>query len=203
MKLKIRITDKSEFYQTENLTRETFWNLYQPGCTEHFMLHKFRQSNAYIEQLDLVALCDENIIGHIITTKAKVVNDDNKAYEILHVGPFSVDTVFQNGGIGTQLLNYSIEETKKMGFNGMILFGNPGYYQRFGFKNAKEFKITTKEGMNFDPFMALELKKDGLAKVQGKFFLDSSAHIEEDQLRMFEKQFPVKEKSEPKVKINI
>jgi predicted N-acetyltransferase YhbS len=85
----------------------------------------------------------------------------------------------------------------------MILFGNPDYYPRFGFKNAKEFKITTNEGMNFDPFMALELKENGLLGVKGKFFLDDSAEINEQELRKFEEQFPTKEKGEPKIKINI
>ena len=82
----------------------------------------------------------------------------------------------------------------------MILFGNPDYYPRFGFKNAKEFKITTNEGMNFDPFMALELQKNGLAEVQGKFFLDESAEINEQELLIFEEQFPVKKRVSQKLK---
>ena len=86
------------------------------GCTEHFLLHNFRKSTAWVEEL---------------------------------------------------------------GFNGMILFGNPNYYPRFGFKNAEEFNITTKEGMNFDPFMALELRDKGLSAVHGKFFLDDSAEFDE------------------------
>ncbi len=203
MKLHIRKTNNTEFYKTEYLTRETFWNLYNPGCTEHLMLHNFRQSNAYVEQLDLVVLHESKIIGHIISTKAKVINDGNIEHEILHVGPFSIDFMFQNKSIGTQLLNYSIEEAKKIGFNGMILFGTPGYYHRFGFKNAKEYKITTKEGVNFEPFMALELKKNGLANVQGKFFVDKSAKVNKDQLCKFEKRFPAKEKSKPQIKIHI
>lgn len=203
MKLNIRNTDKSEFFQTENLTRETFWNLYQSGCTEHFMIHNFRKSKAWVKQLDVVAVIDNNIIGHIISTKAKVIDENNNEREVLHVGPFSVETEFQNNGIGTQLLSYSIKEAKKLGFKGMILFGNPDYYQRFGFQNAKTFNITTKEGMNFDPFMALELKKNGLAAVKGKFFLDGSAEINEEELSKYEKQFPLKEKGEPRIKISL
>ena len=203
MKPIIRKINNSEFFATENLTRETFWNLYQSGCTEHFMIHNFRKSKAWVEKLDIVALIDGNIVGHIISTKAKVINENNMEYEVLHVGPFSVDAQLQNKGIGTQLLNYSIEEAKILGYKGMILFGNPDYYKRFGFKNAKEFKITTKEGMNFDPFMALELQENGLAEVQGKFYLDESAEINEQDLRIFEEQFPAKEKGEPKIKINI
>lgn len=203
MELVIRQTIKDEFFATENLTRETFWNLYHPGCTEHLMLHNFRRSDAYVEQLDQVALIDEQIIGHIISTKANVISKDNTKNEVLHVGPFSVDASFQNKGIGTQLIKYSIEEARKMGFKAMILFGNPDYYPRFGFKNAKEYQITTQDGMNFDPFMALELQENGLANIRGKFYLDESAEIDEDKLQKFEEQFPKKEKGEPKIKISL
>ena len=167
------------------------------------MLHNFRKSKAWIEQLDIIALIDDKIAGHIISTKAKVIDDDSTEHEILHVGTFSLDATLQNKGIGTQLLTYSIEEARKLGFNGMILFGNPDYYQRFGFKNAKEFNITTKEGLNFEPFMALELQGNGLADVKGKFLLDESAEINEEELSKYEGQFPAKEKREPKIKIQI
>jgi len=203
MELIIRKTNNTEFFTTENLTRETFWNLYQSGCTEHFMIYNFRKSKAWVKQLDIIALINDKIVGHIISTKAKVIDENNTEHEVLHVGPFSVEAELQSKGIGTQLLNHSILEAKKLGFKGMILFGNPDYYSRFGFKNAKEFNITTKEGMNFDPFMALELQENGLAAIQGKFYLDESAEINEQELLEFEEQFPAKEKGEPKIKINV
>jgi len=99
MELTIRKTNSNEFFTTENLTRETFWNLYQSGCTEHFMIHNFRKSKTWVEQLDIVALINDKIVGHIISTKAKVIDDGNTAHEVLHVGPFSVDTELQNKGI--------------------------------------------------------------------------------------------------------
>ena len=201
MELIIRKTNQDEFYQTENLTRETFWNLYQSGCTEHFLLHNFRKSKAWIEELDVVALYKGKIVGHIILTKAKVIDNVNSVHEVLHVGPFSVDQILQNKGIGTRLLTYSIEKAKELGYKGMILFGNPGYYPRFGFKNAEEFNITTKDGMNFDPFMALELREKGLSDVQGKSFLDDSAEFNEQELARYEEQFPSKKKGEPKIRI--
>lgn len=201
MELIIRKTNKNEFYQTENLTRETFWNLYQSGCTEHFILHRFRKSKAWIGQLDRVATYEGKIVGHIISTKAKVLASDNTEHEVLHVGPFTVDKLFQKKGIGSQLFQDSIEIAKKLGFNGMILFGNPDYYPRFGFKNANEFNITTKDDMNFDAFMALELQDNGLSNVHGRFYLDESAEINEQELIKYEKQFPPKKKGEPKIKI--
>lgn len=202
MELTIRKTNRNEFYQTENLTREAFWNLYQSGSSEHLVLHNLRKSKNYVAELDLVIKNGGQILGHIILSKAKVVND-NKEHEVLCVGPFAVLNEFQNKGIGSKLIYYSIEEAKKLGFKGMILFGNPAYYQRFGFKNAKEYGISTKDGKNFDPFMALEIRENGLANIQGRFFDDEAFEINEDELGEFEKHFPEKEKGEPKVKIQI
>ena len=89
-----------------------------------------------------------------------------------------------------------------MGFNGMILFGNPDYYHRFGFRNAKEYEITTKDNQNLEPFMALELYENGLDNVKGRFFEDEAFTIKEDELNEYEKKFPEKEKSKPKIDIN-
>lgn len=200
MELTIRKTNKSEFFQTENLTREAFWNLYQSGSSEHLVLHNLRKSINYVHELDLVIINDGQILGHIILSKAKIVNDKDE-HEVLCVGPFAVLSEFQNKGIGSKLISHSIKQVKILGFNGIILFGNPAYYQRFGFKNAKEYGISTKDGQNFDPFMALELRENGLANIQGRFFDDEAFEIDEDELEEFEKRFPAKKKGEPKIRI--
>ena len=202
MELIIRKTGKSEFDQTEHLTREAFWNMYKPGCDEHLVLHQIRESSSYIEELDHVAIYEGEIIGHVISSKAKVIDKKGREHEVLCVGPFSVSPSFQNKGIGIKLLNYSISEARRMGFKGMILFGNPGYYHRFGFINAKEYQITTKDLQNFEPFMALELRENGLADVKGRFFEDEAFEIKEEQLIEFEKKFPAKEKGKPRVDIS-
>jgi len=194
MDLIIKQTEKEFFFQTENITREAFWNFYKPGCDEHLVLHNIRKSENYMGELDLVAFFNKQIIGHIISTKAKVIDSMNLEYEILCVEPISVLPEFQNKGIGSKLIEYSISLAQKMGFIGMILFGNPAYYHRFGFRNAKEFEITTKDLQNFEPFMALQLKKNGLEKLKGKFHEDPAYMIDKNELTEFEKKFPKKEK---------
>lgn len=190
----IRRTTDKDFFQTENLTREAFWNLYKPGCVEHLILHNMRNSKSYLNELDIVAVFENEIVGHIISTKAKVVDSLNNEHEILCVGPLSVLPEFQKQGIGSKLMNNTIVTAKELGFSGMILFGNPDYYHRFGFKNAEQFNITTKDGQNFEPFMALELQNNGLANVKGKFFEDDAFDTNSDDLIEFEKKFPFKEK---------
>jgi len=199
---RIRQTAESEYSQTENITRESFWNLYKPGCVEHLILHNLRKSKSHIAELDLVAMSGNEIVGHIISTKAKVIDSQNKLHEVLCVGPLSVLPEFQKQGIGSKLINKSIITARKSGHSGMILFGNPDYYHRFGFRNAVEYGITTKDGQNFEPFMALELFPNALATMSGKFYEDKAFETNEEELNEFEKLFPKKEKGKPKIDIN-
>jgi len=203
MNLHLRKTEHTEYFTTVNLTRETFWNLYNPGCRDHFILHNFRKSNDFIEELDVVAIFQDKIVGHMISTLAKVISDEQKEHEVLHVGPVSVDPKLQHQGIGTELIQYSIKEARKLGYSAMILFGNPDYYKRFGFKNAQEYQITTQEGLNFEAFQVLDLQDNGLTDIKGKFYIPKSIEVNEDELNQFEEQFPYKEKGEAKIKINL
>ena len=194
MKPIIKPATQKDFKITENLTREAFWNIYKPGCDEHLVLNKLRNSKSYVSELDLVAVFENRIVGHIISTKAKVIDSQDFENEVLCVGPVSVIPEFQKSGIGSKLIKESIKVAKELGSQGMILYGNPEYYHRFGFINAKNYGISTKDGQNFEPFMALELLKESLNNVHGKFFEDEDFTTNEKELEEFEKQFPFKEK---------
>ena len=91
-------------------------------------------------------------------------------------------------------MEFCIRMARDLGYSGMILFGNPAYYHRFGFRNAIEYGIKTKEGANLEPFMAKELQKNGLKGVQGKFYEDEVYSADEAELNEFENQFPYREK---------
>ncbi len=203
MKISIRQTNKSEFFQTENLTRETFWNLYESGCTVHLVLHQLRKSSDYIPELDLVAIYDGQIIGHIIATKAYIEDNDQNKSEVLCIGPLGIEGQMQGKGLGNQLMKYCISKATAMNYKAIMLFGNPAYYHRFGYLDAQNFGICTRDGKNFPAFMALELRPAALKGIQGRF-LDSEAYItSEKDLNEFEKFFPPKEKGEAKIKISI
>ncbi|HOU84134.1 MAG TPA: N-acetyltransferase [Spirochaetota bacterium] len=192
MNIIIRNETDKDYRETENITREAFWDLYKPGCDEHFVLHKLRKSKSFVPELDFVALHENNIVGNIIYSKAGI--SDNEYYEVLCMGPLSVKPEYQKKGIGSMLLLRSLESARKMGFKAVVIFGNPDYYHRFGFRNAAEYNITTSEGANFDAFMVLELDKDSLMNIRGKFIPDKAFYSDKNELENFDRKFPIKEK---------
>jgi predicted N-acetyltransferase YhbS len=195
----IRKTNINEFHITENLTREAFWNLYKPGCDEHLSLHQLREGECYIPDLDLVALLDGQIVGHVITTGANLQSRNNSPYEVLCLGPVSAHPDLQGRGIGSQLIRQTIASATELGYKAIILYGDPAYYSRFGFENAQKYGISTRENKNFDPFMALELYPGALEGISGQFFEDDRFFTTEEHLLEFEKHFPAKEKGEPRI----
>lgn len=194
MNISIRQEEEKDFKNVECLTRESFWDLYKPGCDEHLVLHKIRKVSAFVKELDLIACDNDAIVGNIIYSRAKIVNEENKEFEVLCMGPIAVLPSYQNQGIGSLLMEHSIEKARQLGYKGIVIFGNPDYYHRFGFVNAKEYNIRTSWGDNLDAFMALELYEDSLKGVSGNFFEDKVFKIDNDELENFEKQFPYKEK---------
>lgn len=197
MNLSIRLEKENDYRSVEYVTREAFWNIYKPGCDEHLIVHKIRKVPAFIKELSFVACDNDEIVGNIIYSKAKVVNDEDKEFEVLCMGPISVLPSYQRQGIGSLLMNYSIKKAKELGYKSIIILGNPKYYHRFGFKNAKEYLIQTSMGDNFEEFMALELCFGGLNGISGKYYEDKVFEIEEDELKLFKKEFPFKEKCAP------
>ena len=195
MDITIRLESPSDFRETELLTREAFWDVYKPGCDEHLLLHNMRHVPAFIRELDFVADYKNKIVGNIIYTKAKVVGENNLEHEVLCMGPLCVLPSCQKKGIGSKLMKHSIARAKELGYTAIIIFGNPEYYNRFGFENAqKKYNIKTSEGENLDAFMALELYAGSLIGIEGRFYMDPVFKIDEKELEEFEKEFPYKEK---------
>ena len=194
MNLSIRPEEEKDYRDVENLTREAFWNLYRSGCVEHLIVHNLRKTPAFVKELSFVALDDNKIVGSIIYSKAKVITDENTEFEVLCMGPIGVLPPFQGQGIGSLLMNASAEKARQLGFRCVIIFGNPVYYHRFGFKSASEYGIQTSTGENFEAFMALELRAGGLSGISGRFYEDKVFEVDPAELEIFEKEFPYKEK---------
>jgi predicted N-acetyltransferase YhbS len=193
MEIKLRLEEEKDYSTVENITREAFWNLYKPGCDEHFIIHNMRNAHEFIKELDYVAIYNNEIIGNIVYAKSKIISAI-KEYDVLTFGPLSVLPKYQNKGIGEKLVNHTIKLSKEMGFKAIIIYGNPKYYERFGFKNTKEYGITDMKGNYNDALMALELFSNALENIKGKFFEGEIYKINKEELETFEQGFPYKEK---------
>ena len=77
MDISIRLENKNDYKAVEHITREVFWDVYKPGCDEHFVLHKIRKVPAFVKELDFVACDKDTIVGNIIYSRAKVLNEEN------------------------------------------------------------------------------------------------------------------------------
>ena len=122
MDISIRLEQPGDYRAVEYLTREAFWNLYKPGCDEHLLVHKLSKIPAFVKELSFVAVDQDKIVGSIIYSKAKVINQNQKEFEVLCLGPIGVLPPYQGQGIGSLLMNHSIEKARQLGYKAVILF---------------------------------------------------------------------------------
>lgn len=204
MQIKLRLEEEKDYRIVEELTREAFWNIHFPGADEHLLVHKIRGAKEFVKELDFVACivddtvsdqenCDEEIVGNIVYAESTVI-DNGKEHLVLTFGPVSVLPEYQSKGIGSKLINHTIELSKKMGYKAIIIYGDPEYYKRFGFKVSKEYRITNKDGKFPAALLALELYPDALNGIQGVFDEGKAYEIDPNESLEFDKGFVKKEK---------
>lgn len=194
MEIVIREERFEDHWDTEYMTQKAFWNLHNPGCSEHLLVHKLRSDAAYVPEISRVAEKDGKIVGTILYSRAKVVEGD-LTHEVLVFGPLCVEPSLQNMGIGGLLLETTMQLARDAGYKAIIIFGEPGYYPKHGFVPCNHFGITTSTGENFDAFMGIELIPGGLEDVHGKFYeADLFENLPDAEVDEFNKKFPYMEK---------
>lgn len=195
MSVTLRQETPADHRAAENLTREAFWNLFVPGCVEHYLLHIMRDSGAFIGELDTVAEMDGQIVGNIVYTEAKILGDDGEWFPVISFGPIAVLPEFQGKGIGGKLIKHTIGRAKEMGYRAILIYGDPDYYGRFGFVQAEQFGVGTPDNMYAAPLQALELYPGALAGCQGRFYEDTIFDVDPQAADEFDKSFPDKERT--------
>ncbi|WP_394875219.1 GNAT family N-acetyltransferase [Clostridium neonatale] len=194
--INLRLEEPKDYKEVENLTREAFWNVYIPGCDEHYIIHIMRKSDAFIKELDIVAELGDKIVGNIVYSKAKILCDDKTSYnDVICFGPISVLPEFQNREVGGRLIEHSKEVARKLGYRGILIYGDPDYYKRYGFVPAENYEIGTPDDMYSAPLQAFELYNGALKNCKGRFFEDGIFEVDREKADEFEKGFPKKEKS--------
>ena len=129
----IRPERQSEFRQVEELVRESFWNVYRPGCLEHYVLHCLRNDPAFVPELDFVMEVDGKLIGQCVYMRASINADDGRSIPIVTMGPIGILPEYKRQGYGKALLDYSLEKATEMGFGAICFECNIGFYGKSGF----------------------------------------------------------------------
>lgn len=193
----IRLEKKEECREVENLVRESFWNVYRPGCLEHFVLHELRNDVDFVPQLDLVMLLDGRIIGQNVFVRAAIKSDSGEDLPIMTMGPICIAPEFKRQGYGKILLDYSLERAKEMGCGAVCFEGSIGFYGKSGFTYASEFGIRyhgLPEGADQSFFLCKELAAGYLDGVTGEYSTPAGYFVDEVAAEEFDKRFPPKEK---------
>ncbi len=185
----------------ENLVREAFWNVYRPGCLEHYVLHRLRSDPAFVPELDLVMEKDGRLIGQNIFMRARINADDGREIPIMTMGPICIAPEYKRQGYGKVLLDYSLKKAAELGCPALCFEGNIDFYGKSGFTYAREFGIRyhgLPEGADDSFFLCRELIPGYLNGISGEYATPAGyfvAEREPEAFARFDAQFPPKQKA--------
>ena len=196
----IRRETESDYRTVENLVRESFWNVYRPGCCEHFVLRRLREDPAFVPELDLVMEKDGELIGQNMFMRAEILADDGRHIPIMTMGPISIAPEYKRQGFGKLLLDRSLELAAEAGCGALCFEGNILFYGKSGFMYAREFGIRYR-GLPQDAdssfFLCRELIPGYLSGITGVYGPPEgyyAAEREPEAFAAFDASFPPKEK---------
>ena len=190
----IRTETEKDYKTAENVTREAFWNVYRPGCLEHYVLNQFRSNKDFIPQLSFVLEKDGKVIGHIMYAKAHIELEDGAKLPIMTFGPFSILPQYRGKGYGAYLLTYSMEQAVKMGAKALAITGDINFYGRFGFVLAKTKNVFYKADPDADYFLIKELEQGLITGIKGYYTDPDGYFVDETEAEIFDAQFAPKQK---------
>jgi putative acetyltransferase len=199
----IRLEKKEEYQKVENLVRDSFWNVYRPGCLEHYVLHQLRNNPAFVPELDFVMLLNEKnneegkLIGQNMFMRTTIKADDGRNIPIMTMGPICIKNEYKRKGYGKILLDYSLKKAAELGCGALCFEGNIDFYGKSGFRQASEYGIRyhgLPEWEDASFFLCKELVPGYLDGITGEYATPEGYLVDEQEAEEFDKQFPYKEK---------
>lgn len=193
----IRLERSKEHRDVENLVREAFWNVYRPGCSEHYVIHMLRDDPAFVKELDFVMEQDGRLIGQNMFMKTVIQADDGRVIPVLTMGPIGILPELKRQGYGKALLDYSLEKATELGFGAVLFEGNIDFYGKSGFDYASKFGIRyhdLPEDADASFFLCKELVPGYLDGVTGVYQTPQGYYVDDADVDAFDKAFPPKEK---------
>ena len=193
----IRNETKEDYKKVENLTREAFWNVYRPGCSEHYVLHSYRSDPAFVPELDFVMELNGELIGQVIYVRSEIECAGGRKLPIMTFGPISIAPKYKRQGYGKRLLDYSMEKAREAGAGALAITGNILFYGKSGFVPAKTKGVRYADDPEADYFLIKELTPGFLDGISGTYKDPEVYFVCEknpEDFERFEAEFPKKEK---------
>ena len=186
MMLNIRNERESDYKNVEDITRKAFYNVYVPGCMEHYLVHIMREHEDFIPELDFVIELDGQIVGNIMYTKAKLTDEDGTEKEIVTFGPVSILPKYQRKGYGKMLIEHSLKRAAELGYEAVVIMGSPANYVGSGFQCCRKYNVCVEKDKYPAAMLVKELKPGAL---DGKlwFYSDSPVmNVDEREAQAFD-----------------
>ncbi len=196
----IRLERSEDHQKVEYLIRESFWNVYHPGCSEHYVMHMLRDDPAFVKELDFVMEQDGRLIGQNMFMRTIIDADDGRVIDVLTMGPICIANELKRRGYGKMLLDYSLEQATALGYGAVLFEGNIGFYGHCGFDYASKFGIRyhdLPEDADSSFFLCKELIPGYLNGVTGVYQTPQGYYVDAAEVEEFDKRFP------PKVKLKL
>ena len=193
----IRSEKIEDYRKVENLVRESFWNVYRPGCSEHYVIHVLRDDPAFVNELDFVMEKDGRLIGQNMFMRTVINADDGREIPVLTMGPICITSELKRNGYGKKLLDYSLEKAAELGYGAVLFEGNIEFYGKSGFDYARKFGIRyhdLPEDADDSFFLCKELIPGYLGGVTGVYQTPKGYYVDDADVEAFDKAFPTKEK---------
>ena len=193
----IRLEKKEEYREVENLIRESFWNVYKPGCSEHYVIHILRNDPAFVKELDFVMEIDGKLIGQNMFMRTIIEADDGRSIPVLTMGPICITPQLKRKGFGKILLDYSLEKATELDYGAVLFEGNIDFYGKSGFDYARNFGIRyhdLPEDADDSFFLCKELIPGYLEGITGVYQTPQGYYVDDSDVETFDKDFPPKKK---------
>ena len=193
----IRLENSEDYREVENLVRESFWNVYRPGCSEHYVIHVLRDDPAFVKELDFVMEKDGRLIGQNMFMRTVIEADDGSTVDVLTMGPIGITPELKRRGYGKALLDFSLEKAAELGYGAVLFEGNIGFYGKSGFDYASRFGIRyhdLPEDADSSFFLCRELITGYLDGITGVYQTPQGYYVKDEDVEKFDRNFPAREK---------
>ena len=192
--MRIRNEEPRDYEVVEELTRRAFYNLYVPGCVEHYLVHIMREHRDFLPELDFVLEEDGRLIGNIMYTRAKLVDERGGEKEILTFGPVCVEPELQRRGYGKALMEHSFVRAAELGYDAIVIFGSPANYVSRGFQSCKKFQVSAEGGRYPAAMLVKELLPGALAGRRWTYRDSPVMAISEEEALRYDSTLPPMER---------